>query len=316
MRNRMMITISDVHGSRQYTMHQLMRKLLLWIIVAVILIIAAGALFIKFLSTRVDDLDRQTREYKAVQQMLIAQNAQLQESKKQLEAKIAGKSTQLELMNEQLTQIEKIMGLKPDISDAFDSRVAKVKEKSLQNLRNARLSVAELSLLNRSIPTGLPLKHYDRISDRFGYRMHPILHERRFHFGTDFSAPKGTPVYAPADGVVEYAKRKRGYGNFLLLSHPFGFKTAYGHLNRFKVKEGDYVRKGDLIAWVGNTGRSTGAHLHYEVRYLYKWLDPMHFVKWSPKTYKKIMAEESLVHWNDLLALLQSRYRLAESEKK
>ncbi len=312
MRNKMMITISDIHGSRQYTMHQLVRKLLLWIIIGVIVIIAAGAIFIKILSSRVDHLDQQTRQYRELQQILIARNAKLQENKKSLEEMITHKGEELELMNEQLTQIEKIIGLKPDIGDAFDTRVAKVRKKSLQNLKNARLTVAELSLLNRSIPTGLPLKKYERISDGFGYRMHPILHERRFHFGTDFAAPVGTPVYAPADGVVEYAKHKKGYGNFLMINHSFGFKTAYGHLSRFAVREGDYVKKGDLIAYVGNTGRSTGAHLHYEVRYLYKWLNPMHFVKWSPKTYKKIMSQESLVQWHGLLTLLQTRYHLAK----
>ncbi|HHD83858.1 MAG TPA: hypothetical protein ENK93_03170 [Campylobacteraceae bacterium] len=295
-------------------MHQLVRKLLLWIAVAIVLIIAAGAIFIKLLSAKVDDLDKKTREYQAVQQLLVAQNSKLLESKKRLEEKIAHKGDELELMNEQLTQIEKIIGLKPDIGDAFDARLEKARRKSVEDLQKARLTVAELSLLNRSIPTGMPLKHYDRISDKFGYRMHPVLHERRFHFGTDFAAAVGTPVYAPADGVVEYAKRKKGYGNFLLINHPFGFKTAYGHLSRFAVREGDYVRKGDLIAYVGNTGRSTGPHLHYEVRYLYRWLDPMHFVKWSHRNYKKIMLQESLIHWSALLNLLQTRYRLTQSE--
>ena len=214
-------------------------------------------------------------------------------------------------MNEQLSDIEKIIGLEPSVQDAFDNRVARAKEKSLENVKAAKLSVAELSLLNESIPTGMPLKEYKRITDKFGYRMHPIfVGERIFHFGLDIAADVGTPVYAPADGVVEYAKKKGGYGKFLLINHPFGFKTGYGHLSRYAVKAGDYVSKGDLVAFTGNTGRSTGPHLHYEVRYLYKWLDPMLFVKWSPETYRSIMRKVRPVNWNQLLAQLRARYGL------
>ena len=310
MRNRFMITISDIHGTRQYTMHQLIRKLAVWIIVGIVILIALGALFIKVLSAKVDKLDEQTRRYQSVQQMLLKQNLQLQEAKKHLETKISAKGQELALMDQQLSEIEKIIGIKPDISDAFDSRLANAKAKSLKRLDAAKLTVAELTLLNRSVPTGLPLKHYKRISDKFGYRIHPILKTRIFHFGLDFSAKTGTPVYAPADGVVEYAKKKKGYGNFMLITHPFGFKTAYGHLQKFAKKEGDIVKKGDLLAYVGNTGRSTGPHLHYEVRYLYKWLDPMEFVKWSPKTYRHVMQKESLVHWKQLLDLLKIRYSI------
>ncbi len=308
MRNRFMITISDIHGTKQYTLHQLVRKLALWIIGGVIAVIAMGALFIHLLSGKVEKLDHETKRYQQIQQMLLTQNSTLMQNKKELEAKIAQKSDQLQLMNEQLSQIEKIIGIQPDISDAFDQRLEKAKAKSLEKLKAAKLTVAELSLLNRTVPTGMPLKSYTRLSDRFGYRTHPILKTRAFHFGLDFAAPAGTPVYAPADGVIEYAKYKKGYGKFMLLNHPFGFKTAYGHLSRFAKEEGDFVKKGDLIAYVGNTGRSTGAHLHYEVRYLYKWLDPMHFIHWSPDTYRSVMAKERLVHWQDLLALMKLRY--------
>jgi murein DD-endopeptidase MepM/ murein hydrolase activator NlpD len=310
MRNRFMITISDIHGTKQYTMHQLIRKLAVWIIVGILLIIALGALFINLLSAKVDKLDEETRKYQHVQQLLLTQNLQLQKSKKRLEEKIKAKGEELALMDQQLSEIEKIIGIQPDISDAFDSRLATAKAKSLQRLDAAKLTVAELSLLNRSVPTGLPLKRYKHFTDYFGYRIHPILKTRTFHFGLDISADSGTPVYAPADGVVEYAKWKKGYGNFMLVTHPFGFKTAYGHLKKFAKREGDIVKKGDLIAYVGNTGRSTGAHLHYEVRYLYKWLNPMEFVKWSPKTYRKVMQKERLVHWKQLLELLKIRYTI------
>ena len=311
MRNKLMITISDVHGSKQYTVHQLIRKLALWLILGVVIIIVGGAFFIKMLSSKIDDLDKKTDQYKQVQQFLVTENGKLQNIKNSLEKKISHKGVELKLMNEQLSEIEKIIGLKPDISDAFDERVALAKEKSIENVKAAKLSVAELTLLNHSIPTGMPLKTYKRITDKFGYRMHPIfVGERIFHFGLDIAAKVGTPIYAPADGVVEYAKKKGGYGKFLLINHPFGFKTGYGHLSKYAVKPGDYVSKGDLIAYVGNTGRSTGPHLHYEVRYLYKWLNPMSFVNWSSDTYRSVMQRERIVNWKELLAQLKERYGL------
>ncbi len=310
MRNKLMITISDVRGSKQYTVHELIRKLALWVILAVVLIIVAGAIFIKVLSAKVDALDRKTHEYQEIQQYLLTENSKLQETKKALEKQIHAKGVELKLMNEQLSEVERIIGLEPDISDAFDTRIAKAKARSLQKVKAAKLSVAELALLNNSIPTGMPLKHYKRITDGFGYRVHPIFQERVFHFGMDISADTGTPIYAPADGVVEYARKKGGYGKFLLLNHPFGFKTGYGHLSRYAVKEGDYVSKGDLIGYVGNTGRSTGPHLHYEVRYLYKWLNPKDFINWSPKTYRTVMNKIRRVDWQQLIGQLESRYNL------
>jgi murein DD-endopeptidase MepM/ murein hydrolase activator NlpD len=306
-----MITISDVRGSKQYTVHELIRRLAIWVVLAVVLLFIGGAVFIKILSSQVDTLDKKTQEYKEIQQFLLTENGKLQNTKSSLEKHISHKELELKLMNEQLSDIEKIIGLEPSVQDAFDNRVARAKEKSLENVKAAKLSVAELSLLNESIPTGMPLKEYKRITDKFGYRMHPIfVGERIFHFGLDIAADVGTPVYAAADGVVEYAKKKGGYGKFLLINHPFGFKTGYGHLSRYAVKAGDYVSKGDLVAFTGNTGRSTGPHLHYEVRYLYKWLDPMLFVKWSPETYRSIMRKVRPVNWNQLLAQLRARYGL------
>ncbi len=313
MKNKFMITISDINGTKQYTLHQLMRKLVWWIIIGVIAIIAIGAIFIKTLSSKIDDLDEKTQQYKATQKMLIVENSKLQNIKSTLEKKIEHKGQELNSMNDQLSEIEKIIGLKPDIADAFDERLEQAKQKSLQNVHTAKLSLAELTLLNHSIPTGMPLKHYKRITDKFGYRMHPILHERIFHFGVDIATNVGTPVYAPADGVVEYAKKKGGYGNFLLINHPFGFKTGYGHLSKFAVKSGTYVSKGDLVAYTGNSGRSTGPHLHYEVRYLYKWLNPMSFMKWSSKTYIAAMQHERIVNWDELLSQLKDRYGLKTS---
>lgn len=112
------------------------------------------------------------------------------------------------------------------------------------------------------------------VTSKFGMRMHPVLKVRRHHDGLDFSAPKGTPVYATADGVVSFAARNGGYGNMIMITHKYGFETRYGHLNKFVVRVGQIVKRGDKIGEVGNTGLTTASHLHYEVKYKGKIVDP------------------------------------------
>ena len=112
------------------------------------------------------------------------------------------------------------------------------------------------------------------VTSGFGMRTHPVLKVRRHHDGLDFSAPKGTPVYATADGTVRFAARNGGYGNMVMISHKYGFETRYGHMNKFVVRPGQTVKRGDKIGEVGNTGLTTAPHLHYEVKHNGKVVDP------------------------------------------
>lgn len=116
-----------------------------------------------------------------------------------------------------------------------------------------------------------------RISSNFGKRRHPILGYTKMHKGTDFAAPSGTPIMAAGDGVVEKAGRNGGYGNYVRIRHNGTYKTAYAHLSKFArgVRAGSRVRQGDIIGYVGTTGRSTGPHLHYEVHLEGKQINPM-----------------------------------------
>ncbi|HAE13760.1 MAG: M23 family metallopeptidase [Chitinophagales bacterium] len=109
-------------------------------------------------------------------------------------------------------------------------------------------------------------KDLERISSGFGYRIHPVYKFAKMHEGLDFTAPRGTDVFATADGVVETANiSSRGYGNEIVINHGYGYKSRYAHLNGFAVKQGQKVKRGELIGYVGNTGLSTAPHLHYEV---------------------------------------------------
>ncbi len=114
-----------------------------------------------------------------------------------------------------------------------------------------------------STPSIWPVRGW--VTSGFGYRRSPFTGKRQFHAGLDISTRRGTPIRAPADGVVTFVGREGGYGNMLVINHGHGLVTRYGHLSGFKVKLGQKVKRNQIIATVGNTGRSTGPHLHYEV---------------------------------------------------
>lgn len=122
-----------------------------------------------------------------------------------------------------------------------------------------------------------PLQGGGRLASRFGYRIHPIFHRRILHTGVDLAAPKGTPIYAAADGVVEKAQWVSGYGRYTLIKHVNGFETGYGHQSGWAdgVKPGTKVRQGQLIGYVGSTGNSTGNHLHFEIKINGRFVDPL-----------------------------------------
>jgi len=110
-------------------------------------------------------------------------------------------------------------------------------------------------------------KELKRLSSYYGYRIDPIYKIKKFHAGVDFSAPQGTPIYSSGEGTVVKTRRsQRGYGNTVTVDHGFGYSTFYAHIKDIKVKKGDKVVRGQIIATVGNTGKSTAPHLHYEVR--------------------------------------------------
>lgn len=121
-------------------------------------------------------------------------------------------------------------------------------------------------------------KHLKRLASGFGYRIDPIYKVRKFHEGLDFSAPIGTPIYATGDGVVEKVKRsRRGYGKHVIINHGFGYKTLYAHMSKIIVKPGQKVKRGQIIGYVGNTGKSTAPHLHYEVWKNGKKVNPINY---------------------------------------
>ena len=128
----------------------------------------------------------------------------------------------------------------------------------------------------KSIPTIRPVNG-GYLNAGFGYRIDPFDRVNRFHYGQDITVKTGTPIYAPADGVVKSARYMGGFGKSLKIDHGFGYTTFYAHLSKFNIERGNRIKRGDIIGYVGNTGRSTGSHLHYEVHYYGKPQNPLDY---------------------------------------
>ena len=131
-----------------------------------------------------------------------------------------------------------------------------------------------------AIPAIQPVSNSDlqRIASGFGSRIDPVYKIQKFHAGLDFTAPQGTPIYATADGRIKEANyNEGGFGNHVVINHGYGYETLYGHMVRVKARVGQLVKRGEVIGWVGNTGKSTGPHCHYEVHKNGPAVDPVYF---------------------------------------
>ena len=144
-----------------------------------------------------------------------------------------------------------------------------------------------------NIPAIQPVLNKDlkRVASGYGVRIDPVYHVRKFHQGMDFTAPTGTEIFATGNAKVSFVGWKQGYGNTVILDHGFGYQTLYAHLFKALVRKGQKVRRSDIIALVGNTGKSTGPHLHYEVRLHGKPVDPRnyYFYDLSPEEYDQMI---------------------------
>ena len=161
-----------------------------------------------------------------------------------------------------------------------------VQSKSLDEI--AKLAEDKEKFL-ATIPAIQPVKNEDlkRMASGFGYRSDPFTKARKFHYGMDFTSPRGTPVYATGDGVVERAdNRAAGYGNHIRIDHGYGYVSLYAHLYKYNVKKNQKVKRGDIIGFVGSTGRSQAPHLHYEVFKDDERINPLNFY------YGSLSAEE------------------------
>ncbi|MDR0792531.1 MAG: M23 family metallopeptidase [Chitinophagaceae bacterium] len=171
------------------------------------------------------------------------------------------------------------------------SKLAAFQQRSYDSIN---LMVKNKQNLLAAIPAIQPVNNKDlkHIASGFGYRIDPVYKVVKFHAGLDFAAPIGTPIYATADGVVTRADfNAGGYGNHIIIDHGYGYETLYGHMYKMKATVGEHVKRGEVIGYVGSTGKSTGPHCHYEVHKNGKIMNPIYFFynDLTPEQYDRIL---------------------------
>ena len=288
------ITIHDDNGVRQFNLHKFMKKAFLYAALFLITLIVIASGTILYLDQSVDAIQKKKDVMEHAYRALREQNSALESSMKKTQFSLNKKKKELSELSDSLTEIETLIGLNPIADESLSERVS-----------IAKLSSSQRATLLQLIPSGSPIE-YHGITSKFGYRIHPTLHKREFHRGTDMRAKLNTPVYATADGIVEWAgyHKRSGFGNLVILAHVYGFKTYYGHLKRVVIKSGQFVKKGSIIAYTGNSGMSNGPHLHYEIRFIQRPLNPYYFIKWTQKHYNTIFEKEKKVPWQSLITAM------------
>ena len=283
-KNKFTITITDINGSRHFYLNQIIKKIVLYVISFVFLFLVFSGFYIKYLGSKLNDISEKKEE-------LLLKSEELEQSNIQMQKSLEEKARQYASIEDKIASFEEALGLETETNTTISER--------LENL--TLTNEQQIGILDQ-IPNGWPIENKG-ITGNFGWREHPLLKRREFHPGIDLRAEIGTPIYAPASAVVEFSGfSDNGYGYNVILLHNFGFKSVFAHMMRKEVvKAGQFVKKGTLIGYSGNTGLSTGPHLHYEVRFINKTLEPLYFLNLQRKNLNNFFNQERRVPWQSLI---------------
>lgn len=290
MRNRCLITVTTYRGSRHFSLTRFMRRVALGLAAVTALVLLVGGLSIHWLSGRVAHLQGELAALEQERSRIRASKQALATDKQALEHAVSEQSRGLAVLEEELERIEQLIGLETFPETPLNER-----------METASHTALEQRLMLTTVPNGHPVP-YQGVTSSYGNRVHPVHGSDAFHGGVDLRASHGTPIKATADGVVQWAgaHKSSGLGKMVQVVHNFGFTTLYGHMSEVEVKPGQHVRKGDPLGRAGSSGVATGAHLHYEVRYLERRLNPQPFLQWSLDDYDLIFEREERVQWQSL----------------
>lgn len=291
LKNRLIISITDIYGTKSYNFSDAIKKIVKYSIISIALVLIVGLLSIIILSNSLSSLEDRKNA-------LVSKLSMLNTTNKDLNENIKTKAKELEYLNEKIVDVEKIVGITIDDRNdtEFDSRID-----------IARITYVEKQYMLKVIPSGYPVSKKG-VSSSYGWRTHPVLKRRDFHPGIDLRAKMKTKVRTTADGIIKYAGyNKKGYGNIVIVSHNFGFETLYAHLYKTKARVGDVVSKGDVIALTGTSGLSSGPHLHYEVRYAQRNLQPSWFLRWTIDHYDELFKKQRKVKWQSLITQIKKQ---------
>jgi len=283
LKDRIIVTISDIYGTKSYNLNKVIKQVVFYIVVIVVLLMGISFWIISSLNNKVSILSEEGQKLEIQNKMYSLQ--------------IDDKVKDIAALGKTLDEIEDIIGINQEENISL-----------IQRATLAKLTSAQKTFMLQTIPSGSPLKELS-ISAKFGYRIHPISKTKTFHNGIDLRAKRKTNVYATADGIVKYTRVQihGGFGTIMKITHNYGFETTYAHLNQILVSVGDVVHKGDLIALSGNTGYSTGPHLHYEIHYSNKIVNPVDYIKWNMQDYNAIFTKQRRIKWESLVDLIRTQ---------
>lgn len=286
MKHKLVITLSNRCGSRDFVISPRKKFLIVALCIGFLCVMVVCSLKAAWALSSLGETRKQLLT-------LHGNNLTYADQVVELRQELGSKNAELKRAEQGLEMVTRLVD--EDGSLSGDGSVSVRLNSTVQELM-------ERKFLLSAVPNGYPIKASWKISSGFGRRLHPTLRHFRRHDGIDFTAVPGTPVYATASGVVSKAITggASGYGKQVVVQHGLGFSSRYAHLNSMSVKSGDYVVKGALLGRSGNSGRSSGPHLHYEIRYRDTALDPVNFTQWSGANFEKIFSKEKRVPWASL----------------
>ena len=285
MQNKLTISIIDGDTFKQFSVHKIIKRVLLYVLLALGVALVVYFVMVRFLVGELDEIIAEKNKAREQFQELYEKNSELARS-------VEYKTNELLKANMQISELEKIVSIHKNLDTQVDE----------QDIDLDTLSDEQKQMVLKIMPNGDPVRGYSWEALATQDTEQSVAHS------WIYEVPRGTPVYATADGVVEFAQMgyNGGFGNLVKLDHSFGFRTYYAHLNKIVVAHGSFVKKGQLIAYSGNSGASTGPHLHYEVRFLGNVLDPKNFIEWTMSDFSSIFENERNVSWQSLLTTINS----------
>jgi len=326
------ITISDNYGSKFYRTNGSVKKNLFYIAMGVVGIIAISLLsnvwqlkkqqrlsdvnqaleaeIVEFdsansslnqaISVKSETIQRISNELVKIEKNSDAETAgkalEIEERIRLIAEYYSGKDVEFSVIGNRVQQIEGLIGLNEEEKESGDL---------MARVELASLTASHEKILHDSIPNGYPIDS-KIITSKFGDRVHPVTKIKSFHKGVDLRAKTPVPISSTADGIVRAADYSKLSGNRIIVQHNFGFETRYSHLDSMDVSPGDIVHKGDLLGLTGNTGLTDAPHLHYEVRYLGKSIDPDQFLKWEFGSHE-IFTNVRGIKWPSLISLINKQ---------
>lgn len=292
MKDRIYVSIVDEEGSKQFNLHKVAKKIFVYLLLCVFVLIVSGFFLMTYLMKQVQEISAEKEKITQNYKDTFYQN-------QNLKSQIDERSLELIKISKRVDDLEDIVSLSKNVDEPFDEKDVEL-----------NFSPSQKKLLLQIIPNGNPIEGNAKISS-VKLRLHPSKGTYGVDSGIDYLTPLRTPVYATADGIVDLSRLgTKGYGKFIKLTHAYGFTSMYAHLSEVLVKKGDFVQKGGLIGYSGNTGNSNGARLYYEIRFLGGYQNALDYIQWGQENFDSIFSKQTHVRWKRLLWALDDLKQL------